>query len=88
YKIAQQIGAYVASLNGLDALIFTAGIGENAWYIRKNIVSSFSYMNIKIDSTKNLKNSFDISHAKSKAQILVIPTNEELAMAQKICYNL
>lgn len=88
YKITQQIGAYIASLNGLDAIIFTAGIGENAWYIRKNIMSSFSYMDIKINFTKNKKNSIDISHEKSKTKILVIPTDEELAMAQKICYNI
>ncbi|MBI2453542.1 acetate kinase [Candidatus Peregrinibacteria bacterium] len=83
YHIAKYIGSYCAALKGLSALIFTAGIGENAYYIRKKICDYFPQ--IQLDSTKNKQNAFEIQRKNSQIAVLVIPTDEEFAIAQKIC---
>ncbi|MBI5755229.1 acetate kinase, partial [Candidatus Peregrinibacteria bacterium] len=84
YHLAKSIGAFTATLNGLDCLIFTGGIGENAWYIRKNVCEYLEFLGLAIDSSKNKKNAFEIHAPKRRVKILVIPTDEELAMAEKI----
>ncbi|MFC1566356.1 acetate/propionate family kinase [bacterium] len=86
YRIKKYIGAYVASLNGFDALVFTAGVGENSAYIREKICSDMDFFGIKIDKNKNNK-MIDgkeglISRFRSKVPIMVIPTNEELLIAR------
>ena len=81
YRAAKYIGAYITSLNGADAIIFTAGIGENAPKVRERIISYFTYLNIKINKAKNNKNAKIISSSKTK--VLVIPTDEELMMAKE-----
>ena len=86
YRIKKYIGAYVASMNGVDALIFTAGIGENSTVIRKMVCEELDYLGIILDEVKN-KNRFDtlseIQSSNSKVKILVIPTNEELEIAKQ-----
>jgi len=81
YRAAKYIGAYITSLNGADAIVFTAGIGENAPKVRERIISYFTYLNIKINKAKNNKNAKIISSSKTK--VLVIPTDEELMMAKE-----
>ena len=84
YKIKKFIGEYSAVLNGADAVVFTAGIGENSATIRKRILSGLEGLGIKIDDEKNKirGQEIDISTPDSKVRVLVIPTNEELAIAR------
>lgn len=84
YQIAKYIGGYAASLSGLDCLVFTAGIGENASYIRAWIVEYLKFLGAKLDPRKNDKNSFEISKRDSRITVLVIPTNEELQIAREV----
>ncbi|MDD5496849.1 MAG: acetate kinase [Atribacterota bacterium] len=94
YGIKKYIGAYVAAMNGLDALVFTAGIGENSPRLRKEVCRDLSYFGIKIDDNKNDKLKGEraiISTDDSKVAVLVIPTNEELVIARdtaEICNNI
>jgi len=84
YRIAKYIGAYASAMNGLDAIIFTAGIGENAWYIRSKICKYLNYLGVKIDEKKNRKNKeFMICDKSSKIYVFVIPTNEEMLIAKE-----
>ncbi len=90
YRIKKYIGSYVAALNGLDAIVFTAGIGENSSVIRKMACSNLQYLGIEIDDAMNdqrIENISDISLKSSKTKVLVIPTNEELEIAKQ-SYNL
>lgn len=84
YKIKKVIGEYSAVLNGADAIVFTAGIGENSASIRKRILSGLEGLGIKIDEEKNKirGQEIDISTPDSKVRVLVIPTNEELTIAR------
>jgi acetate kinase len=84
YKIKKFIGEYSAVLNGADVVVFTAGIGENSATIRKRILSGLEGLGIKIDDEKNKirGQEIDISTPDSKVRVLVIPTNEELAIAR------
>jgi len=84
YRITKYIGAYIAAMNGVDAMVFTGGIGENAWWIRKEVCSSLSNLGIKINEKANHTNNRKISSFTSKARILVIPTNEELMIAREV----
>lgn len=84
YRIRKYIGAYAAVLNGLDALIFTAGVGENDSAMRERICSALDVLNIHLDSSKNSAYSSeirDVSRDQAMVKILVIPTNEELEIA-------
>ncbi len=86
YRIKKFIGAYAASMNGLDAIIFTAGIGENSSYMRALVCADLDYLGIAIDTTKNevrSKENRDISAASARVKTLVIPTNEELEIAKQ-----
>ena len=87
YRIKRFIGAYAAILNGLDAIIFTAGIGENSSLIRKMVCQDMGFLGIHLNTDKNEnqnKSISDISAENSKAKILVIPTNEELEIAKQV----
>ncbi|OCB78642.1 acetate/propionate family kinase [Flavobacterium crassostreae] len=87
YRIKKHIGSYVAVLNGLDALVFTAGIGENSSYIRNLVCTDMDYFGIELDTSKNQirsKEIREINTATSKTKILVIPTNEELEIANQV----
>lgn len=88
YRIKKYIGAYAAVLNGLDAIIFTAGVGENDALIRELICSDLEYLGIELDLAVNkvrAKGIKEISAASSKVKVLIVPTNEELEIAQQ-CY--
>ncbi len=82
YQIKKYIGAYTASLEGLDVLVFSGGIGENAPVIRSRICKGLTYLGIEIDERKNKKNSVIISTEKSTVKVYVIPTDEEIMIAQ------
>ena len=82
-RITHYIGAYVAELGGVDGIVFTAGIGENAFYIRKAVLDNFRYLGLKLDSRKNVKNEFIISAKDSKVTCFVVATNEELQIAME-----
>jgi acetate kinase len=87
YRIKKYIGSYVAVLNGLDAIVFTAGIGENSSYIRKLVCTDMSYYGIEMDEAKNevrSKEFREINTIESKTKILVIPTNEEIEIANQV----
>ncbi|MXV38564.1 acetate/propionate family kinase [Flavobacteriaceae bacterium Ap0902] len=90
YRIKKLIGAYAVVMNGLDAIIFTAGIGENSEVIRNMVCENMDFLGIKIDIEKNSlrsKEIREISERDSKVKIFVIPTNEELEIANE-AYNL
>lgn len=87
YRIKKFIGSYAAALNGLDAIIFTAGIGENSSYIRKLVCTDMEFFGIELDDTKNeirSKEIREINLSESKTKILVIPTNEEIEIANQV----
>jgi acetate kinase len=87
YRIKKYIGSYAAVLNGLDAVIFTAGIGENSSYIRKLVCTDMDYFGIHLDDQKNeirSKEIREINTLDSKTKIMVIPTNEELEIANQV----
>ena len=83
HRLVKVIGSYVATLNGVDAITFTAGIGENNSKFRKIICDKLSYLGLKIDDEKNAVRgqNIEISTPDSKVKVYVIPTNEELAIA-------
>ena len=82
--VAKVVGSYAAAMNGTDAIIFTAGIGENSSSTRSAIASYFGYLGVRIDEEANKKRGEDmvISTPDSKVTVLVIPTNEELVIAR------
>ncbi|MCF6185682.1 MAG: acetate kinase [Bacteroidales bacterium] len=84
YRVKKYIGSYAAALGGVDVLIFTGGIGENAVDIRKNICEGLEFAGIVLDEEKNNSRGKEkiISSEKSKTKIMIIPTNEELVIAQ------
>ena len=87
YRIKKYIGSYTAVLNGLDAIIFTAGIGENSSYIRRLVCNDMDYLGIELDESKNeirSKEIREINTVDSKTKILVIPTNEEIEIANQV----
>lgn len=82
-SVLKYIGGYVTLLGGLDVLVFTAGIGENAIRFRSDVIKSLKYLGAEIDEKKNQKNEIIISTKKSKVVIMVIKTNEELMIAKE-----
>ena len=84
YKTHKRIGSAAAAMNGIDVLIFTAGVGENSPELREKIASGLDFMGVKIDHTKNMVRGKEaiVSTDDSRVKILVIPTNEELVIAQ------
>jgi len=86
YRVAKYIGSYAVALRKVDAIIFTAGIGENSPSLRREICSYLKVLGVKLDLKKNRKEAtgpMDISAPSSKIKILVIPTNEELMIAKE-----
>ena len=84
YWVAKVAGSYVAAMNGVDAIVFTAGVGENSKDTRSGIASYFGYLGVTIDEEANSKRGEDvmISTPDSKVKVFVIPTNEELVIAR------
>lgn len=85
YSVAKYIGSYAAAMNGVDAIVFTAGLGENNKYVRTDICEYLGFLGIELDQENNSKRGEDIviSTPESKTAVLVIPTNEELAIARE-----
>lgn len=84
YQIKKCIGAYTAALSGLDTLVFTGGIGENAPAVRARICDGLEYLGIDIDAERNAANADVISSASSRVIVRVMPTDEELIIAQSV----
>ncbi len=86
YRIKKYIGSYAAAMNGLDAIVFTAGIGENSMLVREKVCESMEFLGIEINAEKNAtrpKKLTEINTGKAKVKVLVIPTNEELEIAKQ-----
>ncbi|MEO1011353.1 MAG: acetate kinase [Bacteroidota bacterium] len=87
YRVKKYIGAYTAAMNGLDALVFTAGIGENSSRLRNLICADMDYLGITLDGERNktiLDSPWEINDASAEVKVLVIPTNEELEIAKQV----
>jgi acetate kinase len=82
-RIAFYIAGYTALMDGVDAIVFTAGIGEGGWFIRNRILNNLSFMGVRYDAKANRKNHAIISSNDSKVKVFVIPTNEELQIARE-----
>ncbi|MDQ3278257.1 MAG: acetate kinase, partial [Bacteroidota bacterium] len=90
YRIKKYIGAYTAVLNGLDAVVFTAGVGENDVTVRRMVCEQMEYLGIQLDENKNEERSRNIRNIRkegSLVNILVVPTNEELEIVKQ-CFAL
>jgi len=85
YQARKQIGAYAAALGGLDTLVFSGGIGENVAEIRTQICQQLAFIGIELDNELNQQNALRISTSQSRVTVWVIPTNEELMIAQSMC---
>lgn len=83
HRLVKYIGAYTAVMNGLDALVFTAGIGENVPLIRARVCSKLSHLGLRLDEGRNKSNELIISEKNTKPAVLVVPTNEELMIARE-----
>ncbi len=85
YQVIKYVGSYIAAMGGCDAIVFTAGIGENNAELRKEVANAFAYMGVKMDDEKNKVRGKAqvVSTPDSKVAICVIPTNEELAIARQ-----
>ena len=86
YQIRKFIGAYTAAMGGLDAIVFTAGIGENDWEMRESVCSKLGYFGVEFDAEHNANlprplTATEISKPTSKVKVFMIPTNEELVIA-------
>lgn len=84
YKIALYIGSYHAILGGAECIVFSGGIGENAWFVRENVFNHLKGLDLKYDKTKNKNNEIIISTDDSKIKLYVIPTDEELEIAKEV----
>ena len=85
YQIQKYIGAYAAAMNGLDAVLFTGGIGENSWEVRERVCQDMEFFGIEIDKERNRQSRgqlIRLSTPKSRAEVWVVPTNEELLIAR------
>lgn len=85
YRVAKYVGSYVAAMNGVDVICFTAGVGENGPIVRNMVCEYLGYLGIELDQEANSKRGLDIAITTpdSKTTVMVIPTNEELAIARE-----
>ena len=85
YRVAKYVGSYAAAMNGVDAIAFTAGIGENVCLVREKVCEYLGFLGIELDKEANAKRGeeIEISTADSKVKVYVVPTNEELAIARE-----
>ena len=84
HRLTKYVGAYTAILNGVDIIVFTAGIGENAYKVRELVLKNLSFLDLKIDRKTNKQNSFFIPTSDSKVKAMVLKTNEELMIARDV----
>ena len=83
YQLAKFIGAYTAAMNGVDAIVFTGGLGENAFYVREKALANFDFLGIKLDKKNNRECNKIISSKNSKVKVFVTHTDEEKIIAQE-----
>ena len=85
YRVAKYVGSYAAAMNGVDAIAFTAGIGENVCLVREKVCEYLGFLGIELNKEANAKRGeeIEISTADSKVKVFVVPTNEELAIARE-----
>lgn len=81
YRVARYIGSYAMVMNGVDAIVFTGGIGERGAAMRERILQNAGYLGLKIDLDKNAQSATDISTPDSQVRVFIIPTDEELVIA-------
>jgi len=81
YRVKKYIGAYAAAMGGVDALVFTGGIGENSAEVREEVCKNLEFLGVEFDATKNSNKETELSKPDSKVKVLRIPTNEELVIA-------
>ena len=84
FRIRREIGAMAAVLGGLDAVVFTGGIGENAFQIRERICDDMDWIGMELEETRNRQNAEIISSDRSRVRLFVLPTNEELMIARHV----
>ncbi|MGV2806520.1 acetate kinase, partial [Clostridium perfringens] len=85
YRVRKYIGSYAAAMNGVDVIVFTAGVGENSIVLRQRVLEQLTYLGVELDEELNSIRSGEprrISAANSKVEVLVVPTNEELVIAR------
>ena len=84
YQVKRYVGAYAAAMGGVDAIVFTAGVGENDIHTRQQVCAGLEFLGVKLDADRNNVRGIvtEISAADSKVKVFLIPTNEELAIAQ------
>lgn len=82
YRLIQIIGSYIAAMSGVDAIVFTGGVGENSPLVRKYVADKLKFLGVELEESKNNNNELEITSKKSKLKIFVIPTNEELQMVR------
>jgi acetate kinase len=85
YEIRKRIGAYAAALGGLDALVFSGGIGERAHQVRARICKDLAFIGVELDDAANAANAPVVSSHASHVAVHVIPTDEEVVMARAAC---
>ncbi|MCA3393402.1 MAG: hypothetical protein INF47_14400, partial [Roseomonas sp.] len=83
-RVAQQICTLAGALGGLDGIVFTAGVGENAAAIRARIVGQLAWLGLELSEAANKRNALRIAGGRSKVEILVIPTDEEAVIARQV----
>jgi acetate kinase len=83
YRLVKYIGAYIAAMDGVNAIVFTGGIGENAWWIREKVLSHFKHIGVRVNKKANHENHELISAFHSMVWVFCIKTNEELMMARE-----
>lgn len=85
YRVRKYIGAYAAAMNGIDVLLFTAGVGENSVVLRERVCEGLTFLGIELDRELNAQRSKEariISTPESRVKVMVVPTNEELLIAR------
>jgi acetate kinase len=88
YRIGRELGSLAAALGGLDAIVFTAGIGENSRALRERVCSDAAWLGVTLDAEANRKGTTRISTAGSRTAAYVVPTNEELMIARHTAHLL
>ncbi|MDD3173481.1 MAG: acetate kinase [Herbinix sp.] len=85
YRVAKYIGSYIVAMNGVDAIVFTAGVGENDWRVREEVCEYLGFLGIKIDLEKNMLRgqAVMLTQPECKVKVCIVPTNEELAIARE-----
>lgn len=83
YRVKKYVGSYAAVLGGVDAIVFTGGIGEHSELIRELVMTDMEYLGVEFDNDANWKNAEVLSKLSSKVKVLIVPTNEELSIARE-----